>query len=91
MYIRVLSSATLGIEAYIMEVELDMVSGQPGVTIVGLPDMAVKESRERVRSALINSGYNYPAKRMTFNLAPADVPKEGTSLDLPGDRDHCSQ
>ncbi len=83
MYIRVLSSATMGIDAYIMEVELDMTSGQPGLTIVGLPDAAVKESRERVRSALVNCGYAYPPKRMTLNLAPADIPKEGTSLDLP--------
>ncbi len=83
MYVKVYSSATLGIEAYLMEVELDIVSGQPGMTIVGLPDMAVKESRERVRSALVNCGYSFPVKRMTLNLAPADVPKEGTSLDLP--------
>ncbi len=83
MYVKVLSSATIGIDAYIMEVELDMASGQPGVTIVGLPDMAVKESRERVRAALVNCGYNFPVKRMTFNLAPADIPKEGSSLDLP--------
>lgn len=83
MYIRVLSSATIGIDAYIMEVELDIAAGQPGITIVGLPDLAVKESRERVRSALTNCGYSYPAKRMTLNLAPADIPKEGSALDLP--------
>lgn len=83
MYVRVLSSATIGIEAYIMEVELDIASGQPGMTIVGLPDMAVKESRERVRSALTNCGFSLPPKRMTLNLAPADIPKEGSSLDLP--------
>jgi len=83
MYVRVLSSAIIGIDAYIMEVELDMASGQPGMTIVGLPDMAVKESRERVRSALANCGYSFPPKKMIFNLAPADVPKEGSALDLP--------
>ncbi|MBD3266210.1 YifB family Mg chelatase-like AAA ATPase [bacterium] len=83
MYVRVLSSATLGIEAYVMEVELDLSNGQPGMTIVGLPDAAVRESRERVRSALLNSGYSMPPKRMTLNLAPADIPKEGASLDLP--------
>ncbi|MGC9327765.1 MAG: YifB family Mg chelatase-like AAA ATPase, partial [Candidatus Hinthialibacter sp.] len=83
MYVKVLSSATMGIEAYIMEVELDMAAGQPAITIVGLPDAAVKESRERVRSALINCGYAFPPKRMTLNLAPADIPKEGSSLDLP--------
>ncbi len=83
MYIRVLSSATIGIDAYIMEVELDLAPGQPGITIVGLPDLAVKESRERVRSALVNCGFSYPVKRMTLNLAPADIPKEGSALDLP--------
>ena len=83
MYIRVFSSATMGIEAYIMEVEMDMTSGQPGLTIVGLPDAAVKESKERVRSALVNCGFSYPPKRMTLNLAPANVPKEGSALDLP--------
>ncbi|MDX9753884.1 MAG: YifB family Mg chelatase-like AAA ATPase [bacterium] len=83
MYVRVLSSATLGIEAYIMEVELDLSQGLPGLTIVGLPDAAVRESRERVRSALINTGYTLPPKRLTLNLAPADIPKEGSSLDLP--------
>ncbi|MEW6237130.1 MAG: YifB family Mg chelatase-like AAA ATPase [Candidatus Omnitrophota bacterium] len=83
MYVRVLSSAIIGIDAYIMEVELDMASGQPGMTIVGLPDMAVKESRERVRSALANCGFPFPPKKMIFNLAPADVPKEGSALDLP--------
>ncbi len=83
MYIKVYSSATLGIEAYIMEVELDMSSGQPNIVIVGLPDAAIKESKERVRSALINCGYSFPPKRMTLNLAPADIPKEGSALDLP--------
>ncbi len=83
MYVRVLSSATIGIDAYIMEVELDIVSGQPGITIVGLPDAAVRESKERVRSAMANCGYQFPPKRMTLNLAPADIPKEGSSLDLP--------
>ncbi|MFB3785186.1 MAG: YifB family Mg chelatase-like AAA ATPase [bacterium] len=83
MYVKILSSATIGIEAYIMEVELDMIPGQPGLTIVGLPDAAIKESKERVRSALVNCGFPYPPKRMTINLAPADIPKEGSALDLP--------
>ena len=83
MYVRIYSSATMGIEAYIMEVELDISPGQPNLTIVGLPDAAVKESKERVRSALLNSGFAIPPKRMTLNLAPADIPKEGSSLDLP--------
>lgn len=83
MYVKILSSATIGIEAYIMEVELDMIPGQPGLTIVGLPDAAIKESKERVRSALVNCGFPYPPKRVTINLAPADIPKEGSALDLP--------
>ncbi|HPP00031.1 MAG TPA: magnesium chelatase domain-containing protein, partial [bacterium] len=83
MYVKIFSSATIGIEAYIMEVELDMIPGQPGLTIVGLPDAAIKESKERVRSALVNCGFPFPPKRMTINLAPADIPKEGSSLDLP--------
>ena len=83
MYVRIHSSATIGIDAYIMEIELDMASGQPGLTMVGLPDAVIKESRDRVRSALANCGYAYPQKRMTLNLAPADIPKEGSSLDLP--------
>lgn len=83
MYVKVHSSATVGIDAYIMEIELDMTQGLPGLVMVGLPDSAVKESKERVRSALYNSGYSYPQKKLTLNLAPADVPKEGASLDLP--------
>lgn len=83
MYVKVFSSATVGIDAYIMEIELDMTQGLPGLVMVGLPDSAVKESKERVRSALYNSGYSYPQKKLTLNLAPADVPKEGASLDLP--------
>lgn len=83
MYVKVLSSATIGIDAYIMEVEMDMAHGQPSITIVGLPDTAVKESKERVRSAIVNCGYPFPPKRITLNLAPADIPKEGSSLDLP--------
>ncbi len=83
MYILTRASAAMGVDAYVMDVELDMAPGQPGLTIVGLPDAAVRESRERVRSALTNCGFSYPVKRMTINLAPADVPKEGSSLDLP--------
>lgn len=82
MYIRAHSCALHGIEAIPIEVELDVGPGQPGLTLVGLPDLAIRESRERVRSALVNSGYSYPKRRMTMNLAPADVPKEGSALDL---------
>ena len=83
MYIRVFSSAVLGIDAYIMEVEIDLSQGMPAFLIVGLPDPSVKESRDRVRAALKNNGYLFPIKQITVNLAPADIPKEGPSLDLP--------
>jgi magnesium chelatase family protein len=83
MLAKVLSSTTLGIDAYRVEVEVDISAGLPSFTTVGLPDNAVKESRERVRSAIKNSGYTYPPKRITVNLAPADIKKEGTTFDLP--------
>jgi len=83
MYARVSSSAVLGIDAYIMQVEIDLSRSLPQFLMVGLPDASVKESRDRVRSALHNSGYNFPQKRITVNLAPAEIPKEGPSLDLP--------
>jgi magnesium chelatase family protein len=80
---KVLSSAVLGIDAYPVEVEVDISSGLPTFTTVGLPEAAVKESKERVKSAISNSGYRFPADRITVNLAPADVKKEGTGFDLP--------
>ena len=69
--------AILGVEAREVEVEVDVSSGLPAFSLVGLPDAAIRESRERVRSALIASGLALPAKRITVNLAPADLPKEG--------------
>jgi magnesium chelatase family protein len=83
MYVRVFSSAVMGIDAYTMEVEIDLAQGMPAFFIVGLPDASVKESRDRVRAALKNNGYLFPVKQITVNLAPADIPKEGPSLDLP--------
>jgi len=83
MLARVLSSAVLGIEAYIVEVETDLFPQLPSFAMVGLPDNAVKESKERVQSAIKNSGYYFPGKKITVNLAPADVKKEGSSFDLP--------
>ncbi len=77
------SAAVLGIEAYLLTIEVDIKPGLPGFSMVGLPDSAVKEARERVFSALRNSGFEIPSRRMTINLAPADIKKEGTSLDLP--------
>ena len=83
MLSKVLSGAILGIEAYLVEVETDIAPGLPMYTLVGLPDNAVRESRERVSSALANSGFHFPLKRVTINLAPADIKKEGASFDLP--------
>lgn len=84
MLAKVNSSAVVGLDAVLIEVEVDVASqGLPSFTIVGLPDKAVEESKERVRSAIKNIGAEFPAKRITVNLAPADLPKEGPSYDLP--------
>ena len=83
MLARVFSSAVNGIEAYPIEVEVNAGWGDTLVVIVGLPDAAVKESRDRVSTALSNSGFKFPMGRTTINLAPADVKKEGPSFDLP--------
>jgi magnesium chelatase family protein len=83
MLARVLSAAVNGIEAFPVEVEVNSGWGDTTVVIVGLPDAAVKESRDRVSTALTNSGFKFPMGRTTINLAPADVRKEGPSFDLP--------
>lgn len=83
MLSKVYSSATYGIDAYVIEVETHCERQLPGFTIVGLPDNAIKESRERVTAAIKNSGYPFPLKKITVNLAPADVKKEGSAFDLP--------
>ena len=80
---RVFTATVVGLEAFAVEVEVDLAFGLPGTTIVGLPDNAVRESRERIRAALRNSGYDYPDRRVTINLAPADIRKEGAGFDLP--------
>lgn len=72
-----------GLDAPLIEVEVHLSQGLPALTIVGLAETAVRESKDRVRSAIINSGFQFPTKRMTINLAPANLPKEGTRLDLP--------
>ena len=77
------SRAALGVEAPPVAVEVDIASGLPALTIVGLPETAVKEARERVRSAITNAGFDFPTRRITVNLAPADLPKEGGRFDLP--------
>ena len=83
MFAKVKSIGILGMETYMVEVEADISSGLPGFDIVGLPDAAVKESRDRVRAAIKNSGYKFPVGKITVNLAPADVKKEGSVYDLP--------
>lgn len=83
MLSKIYSGATYGIDAYIVEVETHIDKNIPGFTIVGLPDNAVKESRERVHAAVKNSGINSKPQRITVNMAPADIKKEGSSFDLP--------
>lgn len=83
MFSKVLSAAVLGIEGYIVEVETHFDKGLPKFFTVGLPEGAVKESKERVSAAVKNSGFRFPRKRITVNLAPADIRKEGSAFDLP--------
>lgn len=83
MLARVTSCATIGLEGVLVQVEVDTGQGQPRFIIVGLPDTAIQESRERVRSAIRNSGVRFPLGRVTVNLAPADIRKEGPAYDLP--------
>ena len=83
MLAKILSGALLGINAYPVEVEVDIAQGLPQFSTVGLPEGAVKESKDRVKSAIKNSGYEFPTRRITINLAPADIKKEGAAFDLP--------
>ena len=83
MLSRVCSAAVQGIEAYEVEVEVNCGYGETFIALVGLPDAAVKESKDRVSTALANSGFKFPMGKTTINLAPADVKKEGPSFDLP--------
>ena len=83
MLAKVLSAAIVGLEAELVNVEVDIVNGQPYFALVGLPDAAVRESRDRVYAAVKNSGLNFPQQRITVNLAPADLRKEGPAYDLP--------
>ncbi|MCD6401140.1 MAG: YifB family Mg chelatase-like AAA ATPase, partial [Anaerolineales bacterium] len=83
MLARVFSCAIIGLDGVVVEVEVDLGRGLPGITIVGLPDAAVQESRERVQSAIKNSGLPFPRKRIVVNMAPASVRKEGPAYDLP--------
>lgn len=79
---KINSAATIGLESYLVEVEVDIGAGLPSFSIVGLPDKAIDESKERIRAAIKNSGVSFPQHRLTINLAPADVKKEGPSFDL---------
>ena len=83
MLARIRSAAVLGIDAYLVDVETDIVQGLPTFATVGLPQGAVKEGRERVSAAIVNSRFEFPVKRITVNLAPADVRKDGSAFDLP--------
>jgi magnesium chelatase family protein len=83
MLAKVNSAALYGIDALRVEVEIDIAAGLPQLATVGLPEGAVRESKDRIRAALKNCGYNFPAKKITINLAPADIKKEGSAYDLP--------
>ncbi|WP_287910161.1 YifB family Mg chelatase-like AAA ATPase [Acinetobacter sp.] len=80
---KIYTRGLLGLHAPLIEVEVHVSAGLPSLTIVGLAEAAVRESKDRVRSAIINSGFQFPTKRLTINLAPADLPKDGSRLDLP--------
>ena len=83
MFAQTFGSTTLGLNGIQITVEVDIANGIPGLDIVGLPDTAVRESRERVRAAIKNSGFEFPVRRITVNLAPADIKKDSSGLDLP--------
>ena len=83
MIVKVASSTIIGIESYPVDVEVDISSGLPQFSTVGLPDVAVRESKDRIKAAIKNSGYGFPGNHVTVNLAPADIKKEGTGFDLP--------
>src|ERR1700738_3560932 len=80
---RIACRAQIGLDAPLVQVEVNLGSGLPMFCIVGLPEIVVKESKERVRAALLNSGFEFPVSHITVNLAPADLPKEGGRFDLP--------
>lgn len=82
MFAKTFGSTTIGVNGILIYVEVDLANGLPGFEIVGLPDTAVKESKERVRAAIKNSGFKLPARKITINLAPADIKKDSSGLDL---------
>ncbi|WP_407411863.1 YifB family Mg chelatase-like AAA ATPase [Acinetobacter sp.] len=81
-FAKIYTRGVLGLDAPLIEVEVHISQGLPSLTMVGLAEAAVRESKDRVRSAILNSGFNFPTKRLTINLAPADLPKDGARLDL---------
>jgi magnesium chelatase family protein len=83
LIVKVISSTIIGIESYPVDVEIDVSPGLPQFSTVGLPDVAVRESKDRIKAAIKNSGYGFPRNHVTVNLAPADIKKEGTGFDLP--------
>jgi len=83
MFFQTFGATTLGLNGTLITVEIDIANGLPALDIVGLPDTAVRESRERVRAAIKNSGFEFPSRRITINLAPADLKKDSSGLDLP--------
>ena len=83
MVTKAITATTVGINAHKIEVEVDVINSLPNISIVGLPDSAVNEARERVHSAIKNSGFSFPQGRVIVNLAPADIKKEGPIYDLP--------
>src|SRR5262245_7862780 len=83
MLARILSAAVVGIEARLVEVQVDASGGLPATRTLGLPDTTIRESAERARTAIHNSGFLMPPRRITINLAPADLPKAGSGFDLP--------
>jgi len=83
MYSQLFSASVVGINAFLVEIECHLDSQSPKISIVGLPSSSVKESSERVSAAIKNSDYLFPTKKITINLAPADVKKDGSAFDLP--------
>jgi len=76
------SVTLVGLDGHVVEVEADIAQGQPGLAITGLPDAALNEARDRVRAAVVNSGYPWPQRRVTLGLSPAALPKRGSGFDL---------
>ena len=80
---KVTTATVIGLNAYKVDVEIDVINSLPGISIVGLPDIAINEARDRIKSASRNSNLTFPSRRVIVNLAPADLKKEGTNFDLP--------